>query len=53
MDVHADEADFHEDTAEIEARGNVQVSYRDDPSDTKVGTVRIKLEHRAETPQPK
>jgi lipopolysaccharide assembly outer membrane protein LptD (OstA) len=44
MAVRADEADYHEDTGEIEARGNVQMSYRDDPGDTKVGNVRIKLE---------
>ena len=45
MVVHADEADYHEDTSEIEARGTVRVDYRDDPSQTNaVGNVRIKLE---------
>ena len=44
MVVRADEADYHEDTGEIEARGSVQVNYRDDPSGTKAGNVRIKLE---------
>jgi len=44
MVVRADEADYHEDTGEIEARGNVQMSYRDDPSGTRVGNVRIRLE---------
>ena len=45
MVVHADEADFHEDTGEIEARGNVHVDYRDDPGAVKpVGNVRIRLE---------
>ena len=43
MDVRADEADYHEDTGEIEARGSVQVNYRDDPGGTKAGSVRIKL----------
>jgi len=43
MVVHADEADYHEDTGEIEARGNVHVDYRDDPGKVKpVGNVRIK-----------
>ena len=45
MVVRADEADYHEDTGEIEARGTVRVDYRDDPSQTNaVGNVRIKLE---------
>jgi lipopolysaccharide assembly outer membrane protein LptD (OstA) len=44
MVVRADEADYHEDTGEIEARGSVQVNYRDDPGGTKAGNVRIKLE---------
>jgi lipopolysaccharide assembly outer membrane protein LptD (OstA) len=44
MTVTADEADYHEDTGEIEARGKVRVDYRDDPSQTKAGNVRIKLE---------
>ena len=45
MAVRADEADYHEDTGEIEARGTVHVDYRDDPSQTKAaGNVRIKLE---------
>ena len=44
MVVRADEADYHEDTGEIEARGSVQVNYRDDPSGTRAGNVRIKLE---------
>jgi lipopolysaccharide assembly outer membrane protein LptD (OstA) len=45
MVVRADEADYHEDTSEIEARGTVRVDYRDDPSQTNaVGNVRIKLE---------
>ena len=44
MVVRADEADYHEDTGEIEARGNVQMSYRDDPNGTRVGNVRIRLE---------
>src|SRR5262245_58282954 len=45
MVVRADEADYHEDTSEIEARGAVHVDYRDDPSQTNaVGNVRIKLE---------
>ena len=45
MVVRADEADYHEDTSEIEARGTVRVNYRDDPSQTNaVGNVRIKLE---------
>lgn len=44
MTVRADEADYHEDTGEIEARGNVQLNYRDDPSDSKVANVRIRLE---------
>ena len=45
MVVRADEADYHEDTSEIEARGTVHVDYRDDPSQTNaVGNVRIKLE---------
>jgi lipopolysaccharide assembly outer membrane protein LptD (OstA) len=51
MVVKADEADYHEDTGEIEARGDVQVSYRDDPSTTRNGNVRIKLEKRAEAPK--
>jgi len=44
MVVQADEADYHEDSGEIEARGSVQVNYRDDPGGTKAGSVRIKLE---------
>jgi lipopolysaccharide assembly outer membrane protein LptD (OstA) len=45
MVVRADEADYHEDSGEIEARGQVRVDYRDDPSQTQaVGNVRIKLE---------
>jgi hypothetical protein len=44
MVVRADEADYHEDSGEIEARGSVQVNYRDDPSGTRAGNVRIKLE---------
>lgn len=45
MIVSADEADYHEDTSEIEARGKVRVDYRDDPvKTTAVGNVRIKLE---------
>ena len=44
MVVRADEADYHEDTGEIEARGSVQVNYRDDPGGAKAGSVRIKLE---------
>ena len=45
MVVRADEADYHEDTGEIEARGTVRVDYRDDPSQTSaVGNVRIRLE---------
>ena len=40
----ADEADYHEDTGEIEARGNVQMNYRDDPSGARAGNVRIRLE---------
>ena len=44
MVVRADEADYHEATGEIEARGNVQMSYHDDPSGTRVGNVRIRLE---------
>jgi lipopolysaccharide assembly outer membrane protein LptD (OstA) len=44
MVVRADEADYHEDTGEIEARGNVQMNYRDDPSGTRAGNVRIRLE---------
>ena len=45
MMVRADEADYHEDSGEIEARGKVRVDYRDDPSRTQaVGNVRIKLE---------
>jgi lipopolysaccharide assembly outer membrane protein LptD (OstA) len=45
MVVRADEADYHEDTGEIEARGNVHVDYRDDPAKAKAaGNVRIKLE---------
>jgi hypothetical protein len=36
----------HEDSGEIKARGNVQVSYRDDPGTAKNGNVRIKLENR-------
>ena len=44
MMVRADEADYHEDTGEIEARGNVWMNYRDDPGDIKAGSVRIKLE---------
>jgi lipopolysaccharide assembly outer membrane protein LptD (OstA) len=51
MVVKADEADYHEDTGEIEARGDVQVSYRDDPSTTRNGNVRIKLEKRADAPK--
>ena len=47
MVVRADEADYHEDTGEIEARGSVQVNYRDDPNGTKVGNVRIKLERNS------
>src|ERR1700682_3915218 len=35
MVVRSDEADYHEDTGEIEARGYVQMSYRDDPSGTR------------------
>ena len=44
MVVRADEADYHEDTGEIEARGSVQVNYRDDPAGTKAGNVRTRLE---------
>ena len=44
MVVRADEADYHEDTGEIEARGNVQMNYRDDPTGARVGNVRIRLE---------
>src|SRR5438067_653938 len=44
MVVRADEADYHEDTSEIEARGSVQMSYRDDPGGAKAGNVRIRLE---------
>ena len=44
MTVRADEADYHEDTGEIEARGSVWMNYRDDPGDIKAGSVRIKLE---------
>ena len=45
MVVTADEADYHEDSGEIEARGKVHVDYRDDPVRTNlVGNVRIKLE---------
>jgi lipopolysaccharide assembly outer membrane protein LptD (OstA) len=45
MAVRADEADYHEDTGEIEARGAVHVDYRDDPRSPKAtGNVRIKLE---------
>jgi lipopolysaccharide assembly outer membrane protein LptD (OstA) len=44
MVVRADEADYHEDTGEIEARGNVQMNYRDDPSGVRAGNVRIRLE---------
>jgi lipopolysaccharide assembly outer membrane protein LptD (OstA) len=45
MIVTADEADYHEDSGEIEARGKVHVDYRDDPVRTNlVGNVRIKLE---------
>ena len=44
MMVRADEADYHEDTGEIEARGSVWMNYRDDPGDIKAGSVRIKLE---------
>jgi lipopolysaccharide assembly outer membrane protein LptD (OstA) len=44
MMVRADEADYHEDTGEIEARGNVWMNYRDDPGDIKAGSVRIRLE---------
>lgn len=45
MVVRADEASYHEDTGEIEARGNVHVDYRDDPGQTKpIGNLRIKLE---------
>ena len=51
MVVRADEADYHEDTGEIEARGSVQVAYRDDPSANRNGNVRIKLEKRADTPK--
>ena len=51
MVVKADEADYHEDTGEIEARGDVQVSYRDDPSTARNGNVKIKLEKRAEAPK--
>jgi lipopolysaccharide assembly outer membrane protein LptD (OstA) len=51
MVVRADEADYHEDTGEIEARGSVQVTYRDDPSANRNGNVRIKLEKRSGTPK--
>jgi lipopolysaccharide assembly outer membrane protein LptD (OstA) len=44
MMLRADEADYHEDTGEIEARGSVWMNYRDDPGDIKAGSVRIKLE---------
>ena len=44
MVVRADEADYHEDTGEIEARGNVQMNYRDDPAGVRAGNVRINLE---------
>ncbi len=51
MVVRADEADYHEDSGEIEARGSVQVTYRDDPSATRNGNVRIKLEKRPDPPK--
>jgi hypothetical protein len=35
---------MHEDTGEIEARGNVKMSYRDDPGANRAGNVRIRLE---------
>ena len=44
MAVSADEVDYHEDSGEIEARGNVKMSYRDDPAANRAGNVRIKLE---------
>jgi lipopolysaccharide assembly outer membrane protein LptD (OstA) len=45
MVVRADEADYDESTGEIEARGSVQMSYRDDPDGApRAGSVRIKLE---------
>jgi hypothetical protein len=44
MVVSADEADYHEGTGEIEARGNVKMTYRDDPAEHRAGNVRIKLE---------
>jgi lipopolysaccharide assembly outer membrane protein LptD (OstA) len=44
MVLRADEADYHEDTGEIEARGTVLMNYRDDPNGIKAGSVRIKLE---------
>jgi lipopolysaccharide assembly outer membrane protein LptD (OstA) len=50
MVVRADEADYHEDTGEIEARGSVQVNYRDDPGGTKAGSVRIELERTNRLP---
>ncbi len=50
MVVRADEADYREDTGEIEARGSVQVNYRDDPGGTKAGSVRIKLERTNRLP---
>lgn len=53
MEVRADEVDYHEDTGEIEARGNVRVRYRDDPGNTKNGNVRIKLENRTDILQSK
>ncbi len=49
MVVRADEADYHEDSGEIEARGSVQITYRDDPSANRNGNVRIKLENRSES----
>lgn len=44
MMLRADESDYHEDTGEIEARGNVWMNYRDDPADIRAGSVRIRLE---------
>lgn len=45
MEIHADEADYHEDSGEIEARGKVRVDYRDDPTNSQSrGNLRVKLE---------
>src|SRR5216683_1254671 len=42
--LRADEASLHEDTGEIEARGSVQMNYRDDPGGIKAGNVHVRLE---------